>query len=439
MTNPFNQKGFIIAAPTSGSGKTVVTLSLLRAFRKLGKEVSSFKVGPDYIDPGFHSAATGRPCLNIDPWGMRSEVIRNNLAIAATGAEFIIGEGVMGLFDGASDGSGSTADLAEQIGSPIILIVDARRQATSAAAVVHGFVSFRPCLNIAGVIFNRVGSLRHSKMLLDAMENQPTPVIGCIPEITELKIPERHLGLIPPEEHDELENFIETSASIIAERVDLSALFGLCISSLSILPKSLSSIPPFGQRIAVAKDLAFTFIYPHLLLGWRAAGSEILTFSPLADQPPPKANAIYLPGGYPELHAGRLSSNRKFMTGIYEAVNSNIQIYGECGGYMVLGNGLIDANGDRHQMAGLLPLETSFEIPQPHIGYRIAKLDSDTVLGKKDNYFHTHEFHYTTITQESGDQPLFFCKDANGIEMGAYGSRVGFTYGSFLHLIDQCN
>ena len=437
MTTAGTLNGFIIAAPSSGSGKTFLTLSLLRAFRARGRNVSSFKVGPDYIDPGFHAAASGRPCINLDPWAMRAETIRNNLASTVDGSDLVIGEGVMGLFDGAAGGNGSTADLAESIGFPVVLVIDARGQAASAAALVHGFAEYRPSLNLAGVIFNRVGGPRHRDMLLSAMTDRPTPVLGCVPRDAELTLPERHLGLVLAGEHTGLEAFLERAATHIADYINLDALAALSVRLPGAAKGITPPIPPLGQRIAVARDGAFAFAYPHVLESWSNAGAVIETFSPLANEAMPTCNAIYLPGGYPELHAGALSANHTFMNSLRTAAKQQIPIFGECGGYMVLGDGLIDAEGDRHSMAGLLPLETSFAERCLHLGYRDAILSTEMPFVAKGARFRGHEFHYATILKEDGDEPVFTCRDSLGDSLGYFGRRVRSVSGSFLHLIDR--
>jgi cobyrinic acid a,c-diamide synthase len=437
VTVGLRQSGFIVAAPASGSGKTVLTLALLRAFRNRGLAVGSFKVGPDYIDPGFHAAASGATCVNIDPWAMQDTTMAACLQTASSGADIVIGEGVMGLFDGAANGVGSTADLAERLGLPIVLVVDAGGQSTSAAAIVHGFDSFRASTRLSAVIFNRVGSQSHAAMLMAAMEAQPVPVLGCMPRAAPLSLPERHLGLVLAEEHQALEPYLEAAAAAVADHVDLDALLKLDFEAPCPANGSMTAIPPLGQRIAVARDEAFAFAYPHVLDGWRAAGAEITLFSPLANMAPPLADAIYLPGGYPELHAGQLSANRSFMSGLRAAAENGTSIYGECGGYMVLGRSLVDADGTAHAMADLLPLETSFAERRLHLGYRDAVLAADMACGRQGDRFRGHEFHYATILREDGDDIVFTCADARNRNLGGVGRRIGRVAGSFLHLIDR--
>ena len=430
-------RGLIIAAPASGSGKTVLTLALLRHFRNAGVGTASVKVGPDYIDPAFHAAASGTPCLNIDAWAMRAETLGAVAAHAGDGAELIIGEGVMGLFDGASGGGGSTADVAELTGWPVVLVIDARGLGASAAALVRGFRDHRPEAPLGGIVFNRVGSARHAKLLTDACAPLGVPVLGALPRDEGLVLPDRHLGLVQAGEHADLEAVLEHAANLVARHVDtarLSALARPCrLSARTLTP----ALPPLGQRIAVARDLAFAFAYPFVLDGWRAAGAQVVPFSPLAGETPdPAADAIYLPGGYPELHAGRLAGNSRFLDGLRGAGKRGAVIYGECGGYMVLGSGLTDAHGARHAMSGLLPVETSFAAPEMTLGYREAALIGDGPLGAADTRYRGHEFHFARVSGGEGDTPLFYCRDAGGAPTGHAGARVGHVMGSFVHLID---
>ena len=360
----------IIGAPASGQGKTVFTLGLLRHLANAGVATASAKVGPDYIDPAFHAVATGRPCINLDLWAMRPETMDMARALLAEGAERIVCGGVMGLCDGAVTGEGSTAHLAEVSGWPVILIVDAAAQAASAAAVVRGFATHRPGVTVAGVVFNRVGSDAHAAILREACAASvpEVAVLGCLPRHADLTLPERHLGLVQATEHADLERLLDGAAALLAAHVDIDALLrlarpwrGAAEGSGEAAAGEAAPVPPLGTRIAVASDAAFAFRYPLVLEGWRRRGAEMTFFSPLADEAPdPAADAVYLPGGYPELHAAKLAANTRFLNGLAAAAGRGAAVFGECGGYMVLGDGLIDGAGARHAMAGLLPLVTSF-------------------------------------------------------------------------------
>ncbi len=438
--------GLIVAAPASGSGKTVVTLALLRALGNAGVAVASAKAGPDYIDPAFHRFASGRACINLDPWAMRPATLSHLVAAHSTGAELLLAEGVMGLFDGVNlpgrPDAGSTADLAALTGWPVVLVVDAGRQAASVGALVAGFAEHRDDVDVVGVIFNRVASDAHTAVLRDAVE-QATPavaVLGAVPRHSALTLPERHLGLVPAGEHQALEPFLDKAAAIVAEAIDLAALQALARPArLAGTEIDLSPpLPPLGQRIAVAQDRAFGFVYPSLLEAWRDAGAEILAFSPLAGQAPAgDADAVYLPGGYPELHAGELAAAASFLDGLRAAAARNAAIFGECGGYMVLGEGLTDADGVTHAMAGLLPVETSFAERRLHLGYRVATLAGAGPLGARGAAFRGHEFHYATVVREGPGQPLFEAKSAAGADLGPSGCVDGTVAGSFIHLIDR--
>jgi len=433
-------RGLIIAAPASGTGKTLVTIGLLRALRQTGLAVAGAKAGPDYIDPAFLTAAAGRPAPNLDVWAMRPATLAAILA-GLGDAALVVVEGVMGLFDGiGAAGAGSTADLAQMLGWPVVLVLDARGAAASVAAMLRGFVSHRPDLAIAGMIVNRVGGAAHAA-LIDAACAAACPEVrrlGALPRRAGLALPERHLGLVQAREHEGLEGFIADAAALVARHVDLAALCGLAAPALPSMPDGAAAWPPPGQRIALADDDAFSFRYPHLLDGWRRAGAELAPFAPLDDAAPdPRADAILLPGGYPELHAGRLAGNRRFLDGLRAAARRGVPIYGECGGYMVLGRALIDADGTTHPMADLLPVVTSFAARELQLGYRAATLLADGALGPAGARFRGHEFHYAGIVEQGPGAALFEASDAQGGNRTTVGRVAGSVSGSFLHLIDR--
>lgn len=441
-------RGLIIAAPASGSGKTVLTLGLLRALRNSGQDITGAKAGPDYIDPAFHAAASGKPAFNLDPWAMRRDTLAGLIEQSAGSADTIIVEGVMGLFDGAHlpdrPDAGSTADLAAITGWPVVLVIDAGKQAASAGALLRGFAGHRADVRVAGVIFNRVASPAHEAVLCAATKAAVPDVrlLGSVGRNPALTLPERHLGLVQAGEHGDLEHFIEAAAEAVSQTIDLDTLMDLAeVCGLS-RPDAAAPEPlaPLGQRIAVAQDAAFAFSYPATLDGWRAAGAEIMPFSPLAnDTPAPAADAIYLPGGYPELHAGAIAAAGGFMGGLRDAAVRGVRIFGECGGYMVLGDGLVDAQGTRHAMAGLLPVETSFAERRLHLGYRRVRLRRDGPLGPAGSIFCGHEFHYATILEEQAEAPLFETENARGEDLGSAGAAAGSVCGSFIHLIDRAS
>jgi cobyrinic acid a,c-diamide synthase len=441
-------RGLVVAAPHSGSGKTSVTLGLISALRRRGLAVAAAKAGPDYIDTAFHAAATGRGGVNLDTWSMRAGLLDTLAARQGEGADVLVVEGLMGLFDGVAApgacGDGSTADLAARLRLPVLLVLDVSGQSQSAGAVAKGFSSFRPDVTIAGVVLNRVASPRHTALASHGMAAAGLAVLGALPRTDGLSVPERHLGLVQAEEHARLDAFVAELGDFVAAHCDLDAILAAAWPLPAPAGGDASgsadavALPPPGQRIALARDAAFSFVYPHLVAGWRAAGAEIMPFSPLADEAPDAgADVCWLPGGYPELHAGRLASNARFLEGLRTFAVSK-PVHGECGGHMVLGEGIEDAGGARHPMAGLLGHATSFAKRRLHLGYRRAVLAADTLLGTAGTAFRGHEFHYASVTEAGGDAPLFSVTDANGVAVAdGSGGRRGTVTGSFFHLIDR--
>jgi cobyrinic acid a,c-diamide synthase len=430
----------VISAPASGTGKTTLTLALARAFRDRGLTVQCFKSGPDYIDPAFHAAATGRASVNIDSWAMTREAI-TALTARAGDADLVLAEGSMGLFDGVAapgqSGTGASADLAEMMGWPVLLVLDPAGQAQTAAAVASGLRDFRQGVRVAGVVLNRVASPRHEDLVRRAMQAAGIAVFGALPRHAKIAMPERHLGLVQAQELSRLDQLISEAARLVAEHVDLDAVLRLadCHWTVGGTSAAMHVTPP-GQRIALARDAAFSFIYPHILEGWVAAGAEILPFSPLADEGPHDgADVCWLPGGYPELHAGRIAANCRFRNALKSFAETR-PVHGECGGYMVLGEGLTDAGGVRHEMTGLLGLEASFARRRMHLGYRRAELTAGMPGHAQGTCLRGHEFHYASIVAQP-DPPLAAVRDANGADVPETGSRRGHVSGTFFHLIAE--
>lgn len=427
--------GVMISAPSSGTGKTTVMLGLLRALAEDGVHVQPFKSGPDYIDPAFHLAASGRASFNLDTWAMGGGLL-DAIAAQAEGAQICVAEGSMGLYDGVAtrgqSGFGTSAETALRMGWPVVLVVDVSGQAQSAAAAALGFRMYNPDLPFAGVILNRVASPRHERLTRLGMEKAGLTVLGSLPRRGDLTLPERHLGLIQAVEHPDLDAAIAGYAAFLREHVDLEAIRGAARGHA--LARAGALPPPPAQRIALAQDAAFSFTYPHLIEGWRAAGAEVLSFSPLADQAPDaNADLVWLPGGYPELHAGRLAAAETFRTALRRHAQTR-PVHGECGGYMALGDGLIDKEGQRHRMAGLLGLVTSYETRKFHLGYRQARLHAPLPGHGPGARLRGHEFHYSTILEQP-DAPLAAVADADGAAVPETGSYRGNVSGTFFHLI----
>lgn len=435
MTQVSGKPGLMIAAPASGTGKTTVMLGLLRALRDQGLAVQPFKCGPDYIDPAFHLAASGRQSFNLDGWAMGRGLI-GQLAGMASDADLSIAEGSMGLYDGVLSvgafSNGSSASIAREFGWPVVLVIDCSGQAQSAAATGLGFAQLDPDLPFAGVILNRVASPRHESLLRAAFADLGMAVFGCLPRRHDLVLAERHLGLVQAVEHPSLEQAVQDYARMLADHVDLDALLAAARALVSA-PAPTRMTPP-AQHIALTRDQAFSFTYPHLLQGWRDAGAQISFFSPLADEvPAPDADLVWLAGGYPELHAARIAANRVFLNGLRRFAETR-PLHGECGGYMVLGNALTDAQGETHQMAGLLGLRTSFAKRKLNLGYRRAALLTPVGAYTAGTCLRGHEFHYSSILDQP-DAPLAVVTDANGDAAAQSGSYRGHVTGSFFHMI----
>ena len=428
-------KALLIAAARSGSGKTTLTLGLLAALKRQGVNVRAAKSGPDYIDPAFHAAASGAPSLNLDSWAMPQSLLETVAAEAGANSDLLIIESAMGLFDGASgERTGSAAELAITLDLPVLLILDVAGQAQSAAAVLRGFASHDPRINTAGIVLNRVASERHRLMIERAIAPLGIPVLGAIPRDEAIHLPQRHLGLVQAGEHGDLSSRLQRLADLVERSCDIARIQDLA-TSLTAKTSGVTALPPSGQTIAVAQDQAFTFIYTHIVSGWRQAGAEIVPFSPLADEPPPsRCDACWLPGGYPELHSGKLAAATRFKSGLAKFAASR-PVHGECGGYMVLGHGLEDAEGNRHAMAGLLSHETSFAKRRLHLGYRTAKLSVSSPLGRSGEAVRGHEFHYASLTEPGSDAPLAELFDAEGSSLGMTGGRRGHVTGTFFHVV----
>ena len=432
--------GLLISAPSSGTGKTTVTLGLLRALRDRGFKVQPFKSGPDYIDPAFHRFAAGRSSFNLDTWAMGSGSLKS-IEQKALGSDLIIAEGSMGLYDGVLKkgvtGFGSSAETAEFFGWPVILVIDVSGQAQSAAATALGYLHYNSRVSLAGVILNRVASQRHERYVRRGMEVAGINVLGALPRRGDLVLPERHLGLVQAVEHEDLDKAIADYANFVEDHIDIQKLVELAKSS-HLSEYESEFIQPPGQRIALAQDEAFSFTYPHLIEGWHNAGAEIFPFSPLENQVPDQsADLVWLPGGYPELHAAKIAAADRFFDGLRTHAKTKA-IHGECGGYMVLGKCLIDKDGVSHRMADLLGLVTSYEKRKFNLGYRKALPKAPFLTFDRSDCLRGHEFHYSSILDQP-DQPLLEIMDADGNVLTETGSRRGNVSGTFFHLISEGN
>ena len=442
------RSGVIIAGLSSSSGKTLTSLGLLRALKQQGYDVSAAKTGPDYIDPSFHHSALNighddnhpnsrNASVNLDGFAMPPEMLRH-LAQQQSGDLLII-EGVMGLYDG---GAGSAVTLAQHLGLPIILVMDCRGQAETSAEIAAALKHRLDAegVDLAGVILNRISTKRHGDGIKTHCHELGVPILGALPNASDIDMPSRHLGLVQAFDlaaTGRLNHLLNQAASMMTENLDLDAIVN---AAAAIIPSKTpfealrEALPPPGQKIAVAYDAAFGFAYHHLLEGWRRQGAEVKTFSPLADDAPwSDADFIFLPGGYPELHLETLTNAGKFQQGMHNAAKNHVPIYGECGGYMVLGQGIIDQDNQTVPMLGLLDLVTSFAAPKRVLGYRKLR-QRHHALPFWPEVFYGHEFHFTQATHAKGEA-LFDAEDKSGKPIGPMGLVNGQVAGSYAHII----
>lgn len=443
-------KTFIVAAPASGSGKTTVTLALLAALKRRGIEVAPFKVGPDFIDPGHHAAACGCPSRNLDSWMCGTDGVQHTFAKGCAGAGMAIVEGVMGLFDGADGGSdkGSTAEIAKLLNAPVLLVIDARGQARSVAALIKGFCEFDPDLQVAGVIFNRVASPRHAELLRAAHASVAglPPLLGMLQRDQQVALPERYLGLVTAETTPGNVVFYERLAEWFEAGVDVERLLNsalpdcLCRSGLqpAILHRGLEPAPttPEKVRIAVARDEAFSFCYAENLELLEAAGAELEFFSPLCNgQLPEGISGIYFPGGYPEVYAEKLAMNLSLLQAIRSAAHAGMPIYAECGGLIYLSGGVSGPAAAHFQpFVGLLPASARMLPQRKALGYRQVTFRFDTILGPAGTVARGHEFHYSEV-EINGDLPCSYAVSrADGTLLEDEGYVFNNVLASYIHL-----
>ncbi len=434
-------KGFVIAATGSGTGKTTITLAILAFLAEKGVKVAPFKVGPDFIDPGHHTAIAGRTSINLDSWMLSEQYNKKLFASGARGCDIAVVEGVMGLFDGIDGKSehGSTAQMAKWLGLPVVLVVSAKGKARSAAAIVQGFENFDPDLKIAGVIFSRTGSLRHYEYLKTAVEAScKTKCLGFMPYNDDIVMPERHLGLVTSDELEIKKNMLSALSGMVRDHIDMDGL----VSSLDPLePADIAEKKKQdkdGPVIAVARDRAFCFYYPDNLEILENAGARIKLFSPLAGEGLPcDADGLYLGGGYPEVFAGQLSCRTDLFDKIRTKSREGMPIYAECGGFMFLCKSLCDADSDhRYPMTGCFDMHVRMSKRLRSLGYREITLAKDTVIGKKGAVLRGHEFHYSSLENPDADgvSDVYNVTGRKGQVLSLKGYQVHNTLGSYLHI-----
>lgn len=428
----------IIAAPASGSGKSSLTLGLLGALRRRGLVPAPFKAGPDFIDPGHHAAACGRPSRNLDGWMCGRQAVEEIFTRGCRGADLAVVEGVMGLFDGADGASdaGSTAELARWLGGRILLVVDAAARARSAAALVHGFATFAPDLAFAGVVYNRVGSDTHRRLLEEAHASRPElpQLLGCLPRNEALGLPERHLGLVTAGEGG-AEEVYALLADHVTAHLDLDRLLATLAGPAAAAALAPVAVPEkalpdgAGVRVGVARDAAFCFCYAENLELLERAGAELVFFSPLSDGLPEGLAGLYLPGGYPELYAARLAANATLLAGLRQAAAAGMPVYAECGGLLLLAASL-----DGVPLAGVFPAAARLLAKRRALGYREVTMTVDTPLGPAGTVARGHEFHYSELAMPPEVARGYRLAGRDGRPLGAEGYRVGNVLGSYVHL-----
>ena len=432
----WNIPRIVIAATQSGGGKTTLVTGLLAALRARGLTVQSFKVGPDYIDLGYHRLASGRTGHNLDTWLVPEARLAEIFARECAGADIAVIEGVMGLYDGGRRGISSTAAIAKALDAPVLLVIDAKSVGASAAATALGFRVYDARLNLAGVLLNRLGSETHEEMIREAMAGIDMPVYGVLRRDAALALPERHLGLTPVEE-----NAAAETVRAIGERVeaglDLDSILKLARSAA---PMTIAEVKRAEKaapvRIGIARDEAFSFYYAASLAELEAYGAEIIAFSPLHDEALPEVDGVLIGGGFPEMFAAQLAENASMRASLCRAAEEGMPIYAECGGYMYLMQSLVDFDGVEHAMAGIFPARARMTEKLQMVGYVEAEQAVDTVLGSAGLLLHGHEFHFSVEeTERAADlvRPFTFTKLRNGARYAA-GCVYKNVLGSYLHL-----
>lgn len=445
----------VIAAVSSGCGKTTVVTGLLSALRQQGIKVQSYKIGPDYIDPGYHRLASGQPAHNMDTWLMSKETMLNSFIDTAQQSELAVIEGVMGLYDGGRKGISSTAEIAKLLHAPVLLVVDCKSMGASAAAIALGFQQYDPEVRIAGVILNRLGSDNHQQMIEEAMGRLGLQVYGAIRRNEELVMPERHLGLLPVEENQKEQQVVDAMGKAMAQQLDLGGILQLAHNAdklakmlnpadeyLQGVIESRQRLFPddFGKiRIGLARDEAFSFYYPESLATLERLGARLVEFSPLDDRELPEVDGLLLGGGFPEMFAQRLSSNEAMLEAIARAAAAGMPMLAECGGYMYLGQGLTDFQGKFYPMAGVLPGQVQMNKKLQMVGYVEAELQQDCVLGSEGLKLQGHEFHFSSELNGAGmaigSSAFSFTRMRNGaVYPGGFINAAGNVVGSYLHL-----
>lgn len=426
----------VIAGVHTGVGKTTMTLGIMAALKKKNFTVQPFKVGPDYIDPGLHACAAGVVSHNLDSWMGSQEVVKTVFAKNAARAQVSIIEGVMGLYDTARGGRiiGSTAHVAMILQAPVVLVVNVKAMAQSCVALVKGYMEYEPGVQIKGLILNNASRFHVEDMrpLLEA--ELGIPVLGCVPERRDLSMPERHLGLVPAEENNNLMATIGAMGDLIAAELDLEALMALAESAPPLEPYHPTMVRPHDLTIGVARDEAFSFYYQDSLDFLNELGAELLFFSPLRDNTIPEVDGLYLGGGFPEMFLERLGANAAMLDSIRAACKQQMPIFAECGGFMYLCENIRDFSGQAWPAAGLIPAQVEMTHGLAALGYVEATARQDSVIARRGDVVRGHEFHYSQLTGIGADQAAFSLQGGMGSDQRADGYAQGNLFASYVHL-----
>lgn len=407
----------VIAAAQSGAGKTTVATGLMAALARRGLKVQPYKVGPDYIDPTYHTAAAGRISRNLDGWMLDEITIRRLVAASIQGADVALIEGVMGLFDGAGPigEAGSTAEMAKWLAAPVLLVVDAAGLARTGAALIQGLCGFDPDLRIGGVLFNNVGSEGHYRLLCESLRAYVPGVepVGYLPGQSAIRTPERHLGLVPTWERQQMDAYLESLVGLMEATVDLEAVLRLARAAAPLPPAPPRTLPavPAGDRVRIglARDAAFHFYYEDGLDELRALGADLVPFSPLSDAAlPPDLDGLYLGGGFPEVHAQALAANASLRREIKTVVERGMPVYAECGGLMYLTEAIVGLEDDAWPMVGVIPVKARMETRLQSFGYVLAEAQGETLLAARGETLRGHEFHWSRVDPHPADWPPAF-------------------------------
>ncbi|WP_428845464.1 cobyrinate a,c-diamide synthase [Azotosporobacter soli] len=426
----------VIAGTQSGVGKTTIVAGLLAAFRARKQKVQSYKIGPDYIDPGYHQQAGGKPSYNLDSWLMPEVRIANLLEMTAKGQDLALIEGVMGLYDGGKNGISSTAQIAKRLQAPVVLVLDVKSAGESAAAVACGFKEYDPDVNFAGVILNRVGSHSHRQMVEEALQRRNIPVFGAVYRDGAIQLPERHLGLTPVNEHDSEAIMLRLQAKIEAE-IDVSALMKLGQSAPPFEVMQPVYPLPNGApvRIAVAQDEAFSFYYPDSLAVLNGCGAELIPFSPVRDAKlPEKIDGLLLGGGFPEMFLVELAANEGLRKEIKAEAQKGMPVYAECGGLMYLCREIADFTGHSYPMCNVVPARSEMRQKLQTVGYVEATALSDSILSQKGEKLRGHEFHFSEMIPDADFNWAFSFSKLRTGAVYCGGFCQGNVLASYLHL-----